>query len=265
MVREKGDGMAGVLDGVKVVEVAGWTFVPAGGAVLADWGADVIKIEHPQTGDPQRGLSVGTVGAKGPGGVSFIVEQPNRGKRSLGLDIGSEKGRELLLSLVAQADVFLTNLLPGRLSRLRLTVDDLRAVNPKIIIARGTGQGVRGEDADKAGFDGSSYFARGAVAHMLTEPGAPWPPMQRPAFGDIVGGFALASGIAAALYRRERTGEPSVVDVSLLGTAAWQLAPDIVAAGLIGEDNLPRFTTDDMPNPIVNYYKTSDGRFIQLM
>jgi crotonobetainyl-CoA:carnitine CoA-transferase CaiB-like acyl-CoA transferase len=265
MVREKGDGMAGVLDGVKVVEVAGWTFVPAGGAVLADWGADVIKIEHPQTGDPQRGLSVGTVGAKGPGGVSFIVEQPNRGKRSLGLDIGSEKGRELLLSLVAQADVFLTNLLPGRLSRLRLTVDDLRAANPKIIIARGTGQGVRGEDADKAGFDGSSYFARGAVAHMLTEPGAPWPPMQRPAFGDIVGGFALASGIAAALYRRERTGEPSVVDVSLLGTAAWQLAPDIVAAGLIGEDNLPRFTTDDMPNPIVNYYKTSDGRFIQLM
>jgi crotonobetainyl-CoA:carnitine CoA-transferase CaiB-like acyl-CoA transferase len=257
--------MAGVLDGVKVVEVAGWTFVPAGGAVLADWGADVIKIEHPQTGDPQRGLSVGTVGAKGPGGVSFIVEQPNRSKRSLGLNIGTEKGRDLLLELVAKADVFLTNLLPGRLRVLRLTVEDLRAANPKIIIARGTGQGVRGEDADRAGFDGSSYFSRGGVAHMLTEPGAPWPPMQRPAFGDIVGGFALASGIAAALYKRERTGEPSVVDVSLLGIAAWQLAPDIVAAGLIGEDNLPRFTTDDMPNPIVNYYKTSDGRFVQLM
>jgi crotonobetainyl-CoA:carnitine CoA-transferase CaiB-like acyl-CoA transferase len=258
-------GMAGVLDGVKVVEVAGWLFVPAGGAVLADWGADVIKIEHPETGDPQRGLSVGTVGAKGAGGVSFIVEQPNRGKRSLGLDISTERGRELLLGLVAQADVFLTNLLPGRLRRLRLTVDDLRAVNPKIIIARGTGQGVRGSEADKPGFDGSSYFARGGIAHMLTEPGARWPAMQRPAFGDIVGGFALASGVAAALYRRERTGEPSVIDVSLLGTAAWQLAPDIVAAGLIGEDNLPRFTTDDMPNPIVNYYKTSDGRFIQLM
>jgi crotonobetainyl-CoA:carnitine CoA-transferase CaiB-like acyl-CoA transferase len=257
--------VAAVLDGVKVIEVAGWTFVPAGGGVLADWGADVIKIEHPETGDPQRGLSIGTVGAKGAGGVSFSVEQPNRGKRSLGLNIASEPGREVLMQLVAKADVFLTNLLPDRLRRLRLTVEDLRAVNPKIIVARGTGQGVRGEDADKAGFDGSSYFARGGVAHMLTEPGAPWPPMQRPAFGDIIGGFALASGIAAALYKRERTGEPSVVDVSLLGIAAWHLSPDIVAAGLLGEDNLPRFTTDDMPNPIVNYYKTSDGRFLQLM
>jgi crotonobetainyl-CoA:carnitine CoA-transferase CaiB-like acyl-CoA transferase len=262
---ELGIDVAAVLDGVKVVEVAGWTFVPAGGAVLADWGADVIKIEHPETGDPQRGLSVGTVGAKGAGGVSFVVEQPNRSKRSLGLNIGTEEGRDLLLQLVAKADVFLTNLLPDRLRRLRLTVEDLRAVNPTIIIARGTGQGVRGDDADKAGFDGSSYFSRGGVAHMLAEPGAPWPPMQRPAFGDIIGGFALASGIAAALYKRERTGEPSVVDVSLLGIATWQIAPDIVAAGLIGEENLPRFTTDDMPNPIVNYYKTADSRFVQLM
>src|SRR5260370_32237491 len=121
--------MAGVLDGVKVVEVAGWTFVPAGGAVLADWGADVIKVEHPETGDPQRGLSVGTVGAKGPGGVSFIVEQPNRSKRSLGLNIGTAEGRELLLALAAKAALFLTNLLPDRLRRLRLTAPDLPAVN----------------------------------------------------------------------------------------------------------------------------------------
>ena len=257
--------MAAVLDGVKVVEVAGWTFVPAGGGVLADWGADVIKIEHPETGDPQRGLSIGTVGAKGAGGVSFAIEQPNRSKRSLGLNIATEEGREILLRLVAKADVFLTNLLPGRLSRLRLTVEDLRAVNPKIIVARGTGQGVRGEEADKAGFDGSSYFSRGGVAHMLIEQNMEWPPMQRPAFGDILGGFALASGIAAALFKRERTGEPSVIDVSLLGMAAWHLSPDLVATGLLGEENLPRFTADDMPNPIVNYYKTADGRFIQLM
>ena len=130
--------MAAVLDGVKVIEVAGWTLVPAGGAVLADWGADVIKVEHPETGDPQRGLTIGTVGAKGAGGVSFSVEQPNRSKRSLGLNIGTTEGRDLLLALVAKADVFLTNLLPDRLRRLRLTVEDLRAVNPKVIIARGT-------------------------------------------------------------------------------------------------------------------------------
>jgi crotonobetainyl-CoA:carnitine CoA-transferase CaiB-like acyl-CoA transferase len=257
--------MGGVMQGVKVLEVAAWTFVPAAGAVLADWGADVIKVEHPETGDPQRGLSVGAVGAKGIGGVSFIIEQPNRGKRSIGLDFTSDEGRELLLKLAAECDVFVTNLLPGSLERARLTVDDLRAANPRIIYARGTGYGVRGPEANMGGFDGASYFSRGGVAGMLMEPGAEYPPMQRPAFGDIVGGFAIASGIAAALYKLEKTGEPSVVDVSLLGLAAWQISPDLVAAGLLGEENLPRFTTDDMPNPLVNYYRTSDDRFIQLM
>ncbi len=257
--------MSNVMDGVKVLEVAAWTFVPAAGAVLADWGADVIKVEHPETGDPQRGLSIGAIGAKGIGGVSYIVEQPNRGKRSLGLNIGTEKGRELLLQLAAKSDVFLTNLLPDSLRRLRLTVDDVRAANPKIIYARGTGQGVRGEESEKAGFDGTSYFSRGGLAHMIMELDAPWPPMQRPAFGDIVGGFAIASGIAGALFRRERTGEPAVVDVSLLGMATWQLAPDIVASALLGEEHLVRFTTDTMPNPIANYYRTSDDRFVQLM
>jgi len=256
--------MAGVLEGVRVVEVASYLFVPAGGAVLADWGADVIKVEDPERGDPQRGLSMGTLGATGASGVRFIVEQPNRGKRGLGLDIGAERGRALLLELVAKADVFLTNLLPARLRQLGLGVEDLRAVNPAIIVARGTGQGVRGEDGDKHGFDGTAYWARGGIAHMLSAPGAAWPLMQRPAFGDIMAGFVLASGVAAALYKLSRTGEPSVLDVSLFGVAAWQLAPDIVGAGLIGEENLPRFTPDDIPNPIVNYYRTSDGRFVML-
>jgi crotonobetainyl-CoA:carnitine CoA-transferase CaiB-like acyl-CoA transferase len=96
--------VAAVLEGVKVIEVAGWTFVPAGGGVLADWGADVIKIEHPETGDPQRGLSIGTVGAKGAGGVSFSIEQPNRGKRSLGLNIATEEGRDPIVNFYKTAD-----------------------------------------------------------------------------------------------------------------------------------------------------------------
>ena len=257
--------MTDVLKGVKVLELAAWTFVPAAGAVLADWGADVIKVEHPETGDPQRGLSVGAVGAKGVGGVSFIMEQPNRGKRSVGLNTATEQGRELLLELAKQADVFLTNLLPDSLERARLTVEDLRAANPKIIYARGTGYGVRGEEANKAGYDGTAYFARGGVANALKAPDSRWPAMQRPAFGDILGGFALASGIAAALYKRSETGEPSVVDVSLLGLAAWHLSPDIVAAGLLGPENVPSFSFDEMPNPIVNYYPTSDGRYINLV
>src|ERR1700710_1421166 len=116
--------MSDAMAGIKVVELAGWTFVPSAGAVLADWGADVIKIEHPETGDPQRGLNVGALGTSGPGGVSFILEQPNRGKRSFAVDVRSEQGRALLLKLVAGADVFLTNFLPDSLERLRLGVDE---------------------------------------------------------------------------------------------------------------------------------------------
>ena len=257
--------MRGVMQGVKVLEVATWTFVPAAGAVLADWGADVIKIEHARSGDPQRTISMGSVGAKGPGGVSFVFEQPNRGKRSIGLDIQGEEGRALLLELAAQCDVFLTNLLPDSLGRLRLTVEDVRAANPDIIYARGTGQGVRGPEAERGGFDSTAYWARSGMVHMIGDPSAEWPLMQRPAFGDIVGGFAIAGGIAAALFQRATTGEPSVVDVSLLGAAAWQMSPDLVATGLLGEDKLIRFTADDVPSPLATYYRTSDGRFLLLM
>jgi crotonobetainyl-CoA:carnitine CoA-transferase CaiB-like acyl-CoA transferase len=250
--------------GIKVVELAGWTFVPSAGAVLADWGADVIKIEHPETGDPQRGLNVGALGTSGPGGVSFILEQPNRGKRSLGVNVGSEEGRALLLKLVAQSDVFLTNFLPDSLQRLRLTVEDVRAANPKIIYARGTGYGVRGEEANKGGFDSAVYWSRAGIAEMLST-GDSWPPFQRPAFGDVMGGLSLAGGISAALFKLARTGEPSVVDVSLLSLGAWNMAPDLVAQGLLGDKGLIRFTVDDMPNPLMNYYRTADGRMIQLM
>jgi crotonobetainyl-CoA:carnitine CoA-transferase CaiB-like acyl-CoA transferase len=253
------------MQGVKVLEVATWTFVPAAGAVLADWGADVIKVEHARTGDPQRNISMGSVGAKGPGGVSFVYEQPNRGKRSIGLDFATEEGRAVLLELVAQCDVFLTNLLPDSLARLRLTVEDVRAANPRIIYARGTGHGVRGPDAEKGGFDSTAYWARSGMVHMITDQSAEWPLMQRPAFGDIVGGFAIAGGIAAALFGRAQTGEPSVVDVSLLGAAAWQMSPDLVATGLLGEENLIRFTADRVPSPLATYYRTSDDRFLLLM
>jgi crotonobetainyl-CoA:carnitine CoA-transferase CaiB-like acyl-CoA transferase len=256
--------MSGVRQGVRVVELAGWTFVPTAGAVLADWGADVIKIEHPETGDPQRGLSVGAMGTTGPGGVSFMMEQPNRGKRSFGLDVRSEEGRALLLRLVEKADVFLTNLLPESLERLGLTVDDVRAVNPKIIYARGTGYGVRGEEANKGGFDSAVYWSRAGIASML-DVESDWPPFQRPAFGDIMGGLTIAGGIGAALFKRERTGEPSVIDVSLLGLGVWNIAPDMVASGLLGEKGLTHFGVNDMPNPLMNFYRTSDGRFLQLM
>lgn len=251
-----------VLKGVRVVEVAQWWFVPAAGAVLADWGADVIKIEHPVTGDPQRGLvTSGLIPATG--GVNFMIEQPNRGKRSISVDLAHPRGRDLLHRLVATADVFLTNFLPAARRRLQIELEDIRRINPKIIYVRGHGQGARGPDSEKGGYDAASFWCRGGICSALTSPGASAPIMQRAAFGDSTGGLALAGGIAAALFRRERTGEPSVVDLSLLGTAMWILAPDIIATKLIGGE-FPAFGRSDAPNPIVNSYRTKDGRWLFL-
>ena len=254
--------MARVLEGVRVVEVAQWWFVPSGGAVLADWGADVVKVEHPVTGDPQRGLV--TSGFFPPtGGVNFMMEQSNRGKRSIGVDLGNPEGLKVLHRLVATADVFLTNFLPAARRKLHIDVDDIRAVNPKIIYARGHGHGVRGPDVEKGGYDAASFWSRGGIAHALTPAGADRPIMQRAAFGDSAGGMTTAGGIAAALFHRERTGEPSVVDVSLLGTAMWILAPDIVLAKFTDQE-MPVFARTQAPNPIVNSYRTKDQRWIFL-
>lgn len=251
------------MEGVRVVEVATWTFVPAAGAVLAEWGAEVIKIEHPEGGDPQRGLvSSGLV--PDAGGVNFFVEQPNHGKKSVAINVQHPAGREILQRLCRSADVFLTNLLPGALQRSQLTVEDIRTANPDIIYVRGHGQGVRGPDADRGGYDNSSFFARSGVMHALSYGSDPYGPTQPPAFGDLVGGMNLAGAIAAALLGRARTGQASVVDVSLLASGMWINSPDIVLSGLFGKP-VPKMTRDSLPNPIVNRYMTKDNRLIQLV
>ena len=257
--------MSSALEGVKVLEVAAWTFVPAAGAVLADWGADVIKVEHPVTGDPQRGLiSMGLIPG-GPGAVNYIIEQPNRGKRSIGLDISTDLGRRLLHQLVEQSDVFLTSFLPETRQKLQIDVEHIRAINPKIVYARGTGQGPKGPDAGKGGYDGASYWARGGVGYALTPEYAEFPIAPRAAFGDLAGAMAIAGGIAAALFQREHTGVAPVVDVSLLGVAMWVLSPDVVASGLYGGDPMPKFDRKNSPNPLVGSYQTKDGRFLSFM
>jgi crotonobetainyl-CoA:carnitine CoA-transferase CaiB-like acyl-CoA transferase len=249
-----------LMSGIRVLEVATWTFVPAAGAVLADWGADVIKIEHPLKGDPQRGLISSGVVPGLTAGADHLIEVPNRGKRSVGLDIASPEGRALLDQLIATADVFLTNFLPPTLAKLRLEVDDVRAIKPDIIYARGTGQGVRGPEAGRGGYDGASYFARGGVYESLTPPGGQLPE-QPSAFGDIMGGLTLAGGVSAALYKRATTGDPSTVDVSLLGLAAWNIAPNVVASKLLEGVEMPTYGPDDRPNPIARMaYETKDGR-----
>src|SRR3984957_8318884 len=146
-----------IMRGIRVLEVASWTYVPVAGAVLAEWGADVIKVEHPDTGDPQRGLV--TSGLVPLGGVAHMVELPNRGKRSVALDMKSPEGHELLLRLAETADVFLTNFLPNQRKKLRIDVEDIRAVNPRVIFASGSAHGPPGPDADTGGHDNSTLWA----------------------------------------------------------------------------------------------------------
>jgi crotonobetainyl-CoA:carnitine CoA-transferase CaiB-like acyl-CoA transferase len=257
----------GVFDGVRVVELAQFVFVPACGALLADWGADVVKIEHPVTGDGYRALVSQGILRLSDTGINQSMEMHNRGKRSVGLDVGSPDGRDLLLKLVESADVFLTNFLPSSLQKWGLDVDDLRAVNPKIIYARGHGFGVRGADADSPAYDATAYWARGALGSTLTPPSLDRPIGQRGGFGDRSGAANLAFGIASALFRRERTGEPSVVDVSLLSTAVWVLASDVLSAlqGNFGAAPVAGQAARMSLNPLSNTYETKDGRFLSLL
>lgn len=258
--------MTAPLAGIRVVEVASWMFIPSGGAVLVDWGADVIKIEHPETGDPQRGLMTSGIMPGGAAAINFMIEQPNRGKKSVAIDISTEDGHEALMKLVETADVFLTNYLPPIRRKLKIDTDDIRARNPNIIIARGSGTGPKGPDAEKGGFDGASFWARGGVGMTMPPLHDGWPGSQpSPAFGDVMGGMTTAGAIAAALVKRERTGETSIVDVSLLSTAMWQLSPLVIMSKLYGIDRIAGNERGVMGNPGVNNYKTKDGRYVAMM
>jgi crotonobetainyl-CoA:carnitine CoA-transferase CaiB-like acyl-CoA transferase len=256
------------LDGVRVLEVAQFTFVPSAGAVLADWGADVVKVEHPVTGDAQRGL-VRVLGAAATvPGSSFapIMEAPNRGKRSIGLALDSPEARPLLEELIRRSDVFLTNYLPGVLGKLDIDIEDVRGVNPDIIYVAGSGFGLDGPDRDTGGYDATAYWARGGSADGVMAADADRAAfMPAGAYGDNVGGMSIAGGVAAALYRRAVTGESSVLDVSLLAVGAWATQFSVNMAMLFGGP-LPKADrkTQAPGNPLTGAYRTADGRFIQL-
>src|SRR5437588_7339798 len=161
--------MTAVMEGVRILEVAEHTFVPAASALLSDWGADVIKIEHVERGDAMRGLAASGIAVVG-GDVHVLLEHSNRGKRSLGLDLKSDDGLEILYRLAAASDVFLTNTLPRVRTKLKVDVDDIRAHNPNIIYVRGTGQGERGPDADKGSYDSLAYWDRAGIALGCMQP-----------------------------------------------------------------------------------------------
>lgn len=248
-------------EGIRVVELAQWVFVPVAGALLADWGADVVRIEKLE-GDPYRGLATQGIGSDS-GGVNLSLAMANRGKRSLAIDLQTPQGATVLHELLGSADVFLTSLRPGALERLGLGTDELRERYPRLVYARGLGYGARGPDADQPGYDASAFFARGGLAHVLTPPDRDYPISQRGAMGDRNAAMGLAFGIAGALLKRERTGRGSVVEVSLLATAMWTLTSDLLTA-LQGQEP-PRFAGRMMVNPLMGTYRTKDDRHVSLV
>ena len=255
-----------VMQGVRILEVAQFTFTPAAGAILADWGADVIKIEHPVRGDTQRGfLNMG--GVKLDPLRHTLIEHPNRGKRSVGIDLSTPEGQELLYELAKQCDVFLTNYLPQVRQKNKFDVEHIRAVNPNIIYARGSALGNKGPERHVGGFDGTCFWNRSGIAHAMTPAELDGPLSQgMPAFGDSIGGMFIAGGISAALYHRQMTGEATELDVSLLSTAWW--ASGALLAQVMETD---QYSPNSMPksggvsvNPFMGNFRTSDGGWINL-
>lgn len=260
-----GDRLTATLQGVRILEVAEHTFVPASSALLADWGADVIKIEHVERGDAMRGLASTGIAAVG-GGVHALLEHSNRGKRSLAVDLTSSDGVDLLYEIAKTADVFLTNKLPSVRAKLGIELEQIRAANAKIIYVRGTGQGERGPDADKGSYDSLAFWARSGVAAGTTRPeyGSLNPPPPGPGFGDSIGAMALAGGITSALFHRERTGEATTVDVSLLGTGMWAMGQAIALSLLLNQPWSVPPQEELSRNPLVGTYQSSDGHGVAL-
>ena len=252
--------MSGPLTGIRVVELGVWVAGPSAGGVLADWGADVVKIEPPD-GDPFRGLYLSVSGVALPANPPFELD--NRGKRSIVLDLRKDEARAIAYRLLDAADVFVTNVRPAGLARIGLDYETLAARNPRLVYGRVTGYGDDGPDADRPSYDVGAFWARAGIAAALTAPGTD-PPMQRGAMGDHTAGVTLAGGISAALLARERTGRGQLVSTSLLRVGLFVLGWDTNAALRLGINATP-MTRTDMPNPVICPYRGRDGRWFWLL
>jgi crotonobetainyl-CoA:carnitine CoA-transferase CaiB-like acyl-CoA transferase len=254
------------MQGIRILEVAEHTFVPASSAILSDWGAEVIKVEPVGRGDAMRALGRTGVIDLGEGGVHVLLEHSNRGKRSIGLDLSSAEGREVLYRLAAVSDVFLTNKLPRVRRDLAIDVDDIRAHNPNIIYVRGSGYGSHGPDADRGGYDILGYWCRSGVAASVRPPDVDgFISQPGPAYGDSLGAMTIAGGISAALLHRERTGEATIVDVSLLSTGMWAMGAGIALAKHMGMAwRQAPVERGQLNNPLTTSYRTKDDRWIYL-
>jgi crotonobetainyl-CoA:carnitine CoA-transferase CaiB-like acyl-CoA transferase len=249
-----------MLDGYRVLELGIWVAGPSAGGILADWGADVVKVEAP-AGDPMRRVFNLIVGHGQPESPPFDLD--NRGKRSIVVDLSTPAGLAVVRRLVHDADVFLTNLRPDAVDRLGLGPAALMEVNPRLVYASVTGYGLDGPDANRAGYDVGGFWARTGVASTLAPPGSP-PPAIRGGFGDHVTGITTLAGILGALLEREKTGRGQLVETSLLRTGIYCLGWDLGIQARFEKLLLASPRTEEI-NPMVNCYVAGDGHWFWLL
>jgi crotonobetainyl-CoA:carnitine CoA-transferase CaiB-like acyl-CoA transferase len=254
--------MVAPLEGIRVVEVANWLAAPAAAGLMADLGADVIKVEPPG-GDVLRGFIVQSLGYQGEFKLNPAVELDNRGKRSVTVSLNKPGGPELVRRLCAGADVFLTNLIQSRREKYGLGWDDVRGVNPRIVYLSFSGYGTQGPDAERAGFDYAAFWARSGIMGLLGDP-ASSPPLCRPAQGDHATALNILAATLAALRVRDATGEAQLAEVTLQGTGMWTIGVDIGAA-LMHPQQPPKHDRTRPSNPIWNSYRLGDGQWVLLV
>ncbi len=245
-----------MLDGIRVIEHATYMAAPGAGSILSDWGAEVIKIEPPG-GDPIRSFfkTIGTDIQDNP-----VFDFDNRGKKSIILDTSTQQGQDIVRQLTAGADVFLTNVRPGGLTRAGLDFPAMHALNPKLVYCSLTGYGLEGPDADRPGFDVASFWSRSGVAN-LTIPKGGEPFALRTAFGDHVTSISAAAGICAALVKALRTGEGQLVEASLLRAALFALGSDLAIQLFFDRIGSTKARHEQI-QPLMNFFRTSDGSWI---
>ena len=257
--------MAGILEGITVIDMGHVVAVPSAGAIMGDWGAEIIKVE-PLSGEIERGVTKSsrvyqTIKFGDGVEVDWVIQLLNRNKRGLAVDLKKEQGKDILYKLIRAADVFMTNYEVGSLDNLKLDYATLSRFNPRLIYAILTGYGTVGPDKDKRGFDYSAAWARSGAQYLIGEPGTP-PPPQRGGMMDRVTGTHMLAGILAALLHRERTGKGQKVEFSLYHSGVWTLASDVQAALL--DVPMPKFDRTTAANPLWNTYRTKDDRWFQL-
>ena len=244
----------GVFSGLKVIDAASFLAGPCAATILADYGADVVKIE-PLSGDRHRSIA-----AKHPSDWSWQLT--DRNKRGLALDITTDEGHRVLMEMIAQADVFLVNFSAGQMKKYSLEWATLQAINPKLIYAQISAYGLHGPDADRRAFDLTGWFARTGILDMMHEKDVP-PTLPAGGVGDHATAMTLYAGILTALYKRDRTGEGSMVSTSLAATGAWANGLNLQSV-IAGVDGAARRDEEGWSNPIQNVFTTRDGRFLLL-